>query len=126
MDESKEVHGFKWLSWTLRLFILLLALFLGYFSFEVFGQGYGFWKVTLAFVLHSIPSIFLLLVIAIAWQWEHIAGLLLIMVALFSIFPFRPASEKFLLPYAIITLSIVTGILLIMNYAWFGRKRTRR
>ena len=124
MTNDPEVKpGIRWLSWVLQLFIFLLALFLGLFSFDVFGNGYGFWKVTLAFLLHNIPSFALLAVLAIAWRWEHIAGLLLVMLSLFSIFPFRPVSEKFLIPYLLIGLTMIAGILLVLNYFILGKKK---
>ena len=99
MDEEVEkAPGNKYLSWVLRILLVLLALFLGMFSLDVFNSGYGFWKTTLAFVIHNIPSLLLLGVLTVAWHWEHIAGILLVFFAILGTFSFGPISEKTLVP----------------------------
>ncbi len=128
MDEDRQEEltekapGIKALSWVLRILLIVVALFLAVFSFDVFGEGYSFWKTALAFFIHNIPSLVLLAVVAIAWRWEHIAGLILIFFALLGTFPLGPISDKNLLPYILLVIIAASGILFILNYAVFGRK----
>jgi len=60
------------LYWTPRIVALLFIIFLGMFSLDVFGEGYGFWGTILALLIHNIPAAILLVAIVVAWRWEWI------------------------------------------------------
>lgn len=64
------------LFWSPRILCLLFAAFLSLFALDVFGQGYGFWKTALAFLIHEIPVLVLLAVLALCWRWEWIGAVL--------------------------------------------------
>src|SRR5262249_39770619 len=66
------------LFWTPRVLGVLFAAFLSLFALDVFGEGYGFWGTILALVMHLIPTLVLLIVLAIAWRWEAVGGILFI------------------------------------------------
>jgi hypothetical protein len=68
-----------WIYWTPRIVSIAFVLFLVLFSFDVFGQGYGFWGTILAFLMHNIPVIILLVVILIAWKYEIVGGIVFIL-----------------------------------------------
>lgn len=62
---------------------LLIILFVGMFSLDVFGQGYGFWETALAFLMHSLPSIVMAVVLALAWRRPVIGFVAFLLAALF-------------------------------------------
>ena len=64
------------LFWSPRLLTILFAGFLSLFSLDVFGQGYGVWQTVLAFLMHSIPTGIVLVVLAVSWRWEWVGAVL--------------------------------------------------
>jgi hypothetical protein len=59
---AKIVH------WAPRLAALLIILFTGLFSLDVFGTGAPPLQVLGAFLLHNLPSIAMLVVLLLAWK----------------------------------------------------------
>ena len=66
------------LFWTPRVLGILFAAFVSIFALDVFGEGHGFWGTILALVMHLLPTLVVLAVLAIAWRWEAVGGTLLI------------------------------------------------
>jgi hypothetical protein len=64
------------LYWAPRLLVFLFALFAGTFTIDSTGPHRGSWESLFAFGVHLIPSIVVLLVLAVAWQWELLGGAL--------------------------------------------------
>ena len=65
----------KILLWAPRLLLIVFALFLVIFSFDVFEEGKGAMEIGIAFVAHNIPSLILGLVVFAAWRREWIGVL---------------------------------------------------
>jgi hypothetical protein len=70
---NKKVNRFVY--WTPRILSIVFALFLVIFSFDVFGEGLGFWEVAFAFFMHNIPSIILITLSIIAWKRELVGAI---------------------------------------------------
>lgn len=121
--ENKEGKGFVY--WFPRIAGLIFALFLMLFSFDVFGEGYGFWGTILAFLMHSIPSIFLFIIILISWKHEIVGGIVFILFALLyiSFAAFRAPNIFIGISWSLIIAgpSLLIGILFLI-----GWKRKRR
>jgi hypothetical protein len=64
------------LYWAPRVLVLLFALFAGTFTVDGTGPHRGSWETLFAFGVHLIPSIVVLLVLAVAWEWELLGGTL--------------------------------------------------
>lgn len=122
-DETDPLPGFRWLGWTLRILLILITIYLEYFSLDVFKSGFPFWKTILAFVLHSVPSISLLFVLLIAFKWEHIAGFTLIFFALMGTLPAGTPNDKNLHIYIMLGCMTLIGILFVLNYFLFGSRK---
>jgi hypothetical protein len=58
--------------------LCFFAIFAGLFALDVLGVGSGFWKKTLALLIHLIPTAMVLVAIAISWRWDLVRGLLLV------------------------------------------------
>ena len=68
----------KGLYWSPRVLGILIAIFISIFALDVFGEGYSFWETIAALAMHLIPTLVILIVLAIAWRWESIGGFLFI------------------------------------------------
>jgi hypothetical protein len=68
----------KTIFWAPRILGILIAIFISLFALDVFGVGYSFWETIIALLMHLIPTAILLIVLAVAWRWEWIGGLLFI------------------------------------------------
>lgn len=84
----------KFVYWTPRILSIGLIAFLALFSLDVFGQGYGFWGTLLAFFMHNIPVIILIVFLVIAWKREIVGAIVYLIGGLLYIFlSFRGADD---------------------------------
>ena len=64
------------LFWTPRILCLLFAGFISLFALDVFGEARGFWPTLVALAIHLIPTWMVLAILAVAWRWEWVGGVL--------------------------------------------------
>ncbi len=62
--------------WVPRILCILFAIFVSLFAFDVFGEGYSFWKTILALLIHLIPTGIILVVLAVSWRWEWVGAII--------------------------------------------------
>lgn len=60
--------------WAPRVLSITLIIFLVFFSFDVFGNGLGFWQTLAAFLMHNIPAILLTALLITAWKREIVGA----------------------------------------------------
>jgi len=60
--------------WLPRIITIILILFITLFSLDVFGNGLSLFQVILAFIIHSLPSIILALILIIFWKKSRVLG----------------------------------------------------
>ena len=90
------------LLWGPRILGILVGLFLGVFALDAVDEGIA------SFLLHTVPAVLLLLVVAASWRWEWVGGTLsLVLAALYGAFAWRRGHVDWLL--------IVSGPLLIVG-----------
>jgi hypothetical protein len=65
----------KVLHWAPRILGILFALFLSLFGFDVFDEGVGFWAALLAFLIHQLPVLVLLIAVILAWRRQWIGAI---------------------------------------------------
>jgi hypothetical protein len=65
----------RFLYWTPRVLVILFAIFLSIFSFDVFSEGYGFWKTIAALLIHLVPSFIIIITLILAWRREWIGSI---------------------------------------------------
>jgi hypothetical protein len=73
----------KLIYWPPRIFAILFAILLFMLSFDVFNAGLTPTELIVAFFMHNIPAFVLVAIIAIAWKWGYIGGLLFIGIGIF-------------------------------------------
>ncbi|MBK9389653.1 MAG: hypothetical protein IPN68_05475 [Bacteroidetes bacterium] len=79
----------KLLFWLPRIIVILAILFVSIFAFDSFSSERTVWQNAGAFLMHLIPSFILAGILIIAWKWEMVGGIILILVGLvFSVLLF--------------------------------------
>jgi len=63
------------LLWLPRVLTILFALFISIFALDVFGEGLGFWKTVTALLIHLIPTVVILLLLAVAWRRDWVGAI---------------------------------------------------
>lgn len=64
----------RMLFWTPRILSIAYIVFLSLFAWDVFGEGYSFWRACLALVIHLIPAFVLIVALILAWRWEWVGA----------------------------------------------------
>ena len=115
----------KILQWTPRILCILAILFISLFSLDSFSSERTFWQNTGAFLMHLIPSFVLLAILIVAWKWENIGGIILIIVGVVLCvytFNLNYNQRHFTLWQSIINVSmlclpfVLAGILFILSH----------
>jgi len=115
----------KILQWTPRILCILAILFISLFSLDSFSSERTFWQNTGAFLMHLIPSFVLLAILIVAWKWENIGGIILIIagvVLCVYTFNLNYNQRHFTLWQSIINVSmlclpfVLAGILFILSH----------
>ena len=110
------------LYWAPRILSIIFAIFVSLFALDVFGAGYSFWETLLALLIHLIPTLAILIVLAISWRWEWIGGVLFIFLA--ALYLVRFGGQFPWSTYLVMSgPPFLVGILFIIN--WFYRKDLR-
>ncbi|HKK43801.1 MAG TPA: hypothetical protein VJ963_15400 [Bacteroidales bacterium] len=104
------------LHWLPRVLSILLIIFLSLFSFDLFGQGTGFWRTAAAFLIHNVPSFFLIIVLVFSWRWSWIGGTSYILLGLLYILLFINRNVVMFIDLSLFT----TGFLFLLD--WFFRR----
>ena len=116
----------KILQWTPRILCILAILFISLFALDSFSSERTFWQNTGAFLMHLIPSFVLLAILIVAWKWENIGGIMLIIVGVVLcvfIFNLNYNQRHFTLVQSIINVSmlclpfVLAGILFILSHS---------
>jgi hypothetical protein len=72
----------KLFHWLPRIICILAILFISMFAADAFAPGHTIWQQMGAFVIHLIPSFVLVAFLIVAWKWELIGGIILVVIGL--------------------------------------------
>jgi hypothetical protein len=72
----------KILHWLPRIICIMVILFISMFALDVFNPALSIWQQVAGFLIHLIPSFILLALLAVAWKWELIGGILFSVIGL--------------------------------------------
>ncbi len=121
---GKRTPAQQLLYWTPRALCIASALFISLFALDVFDEGQGFWGTLLALGMHLLPTLLILLVLAVTWKHEWIGGIFFIVLAVLYVVsswnkPFASWSTFLLIsgPFVLI------GVLFLLN--WYYREELR-
>jgi glucose-6-phosphate-specific signal transduction histidine kinase len=104
------------LLWTPRILCILLAIFAGLFSFDVFGQGTSFWKTLIAFIIQFTPTLIIIAIIILSWKWPWVGGICFIVMGIAYLILFAQRSQSHFIDLSL----FLTGILFLLS--WILRK----
>ena len=106
--------------WTPRILAIAFAFFLAMFAMDVYLEGNDFWQTSEAFVMHLIPSLCVIVILAIGWRRDGLSsiGFLILSIAYFiatSGWKSFPASLVLVLPSLGISLSFYARMRLLKH-----------
>ena len=115
--------GNRYLTWVLRILLILMILFWALFSLDVFEYHQGFWNILVAFLMHNIPVFVMIFILIIAWKWEHIGGILL-MLCILGFTTFLIARGRFMYGTLIMVgIPFLIGAMFVVNHYLLGNKK---
>jgi hypothetical protein len=118
---KKSISLFHWIP---RILCILAILFISMFALDSFSEGTSFWSQIGAFLIHMIPSFFLLIILILAWRWELIGGIFFVVIGL-ALTPFiynrnYHMNSSIMMSLGIVMMItipfVVVGILFIMSH----------
>jgi hypothetical protein len=113
--------GNRTVTWVLRILLILVILFWALFSLDVFEEQQGFWNILVGFLLHDIPVFVMIFILIIAWQWEHIGGLLLMLGILgFALFLITRSGRFMSGTLILLGIPFLIGALFVVNHYLLG------
>ncbi len=114
----------KSLYWAPRIISMIFIGFLFLMSLDVFGTGLNPWQTALAFFMHNLPALFLLIILITSWKYEIVGGIGFILAGLVYIaLLMRNSFEWYMLSWAIQIsgVAFLTGILFLK--IWFKKNK---
>jgi hypothetical protein len=118
---KKSIELFHWIP---RILCILAILFISMFALDSFAEGVSFWNQLSAFMVHLIPSFFLLIILIVSWKWELTGGILFMVIGL-GLTPFiynlnHNMNNSVLMSLGIVLLItipfVIVGALFIIGY----------
>ena len=76
---GKSVNLFHWIP---GIICISAILFISIFAADAFAPGLTIWQQLGGFVIHLIPSFILLGFLLVAWKWEMVGGIILLVVGI--------------------------------------------
>lgn len=117
-----SIRGNRYISWSLRGSLLLVALVYLLFSFDIFSTDASFWLQFKGFLIHNIYTLVMLLTLYFAWESENFAGFLLAGMSISMVFYFGGPSEIGRGSWIMISLPFMLGIVFLCNYFLIKKK----
>lgn len=118
--------GNKYISWSVRILLMLMIGLFFMFSLDVFDMGAGepLLAIVKGFLVHNTFTFALFLILAVCWKWEHFGGVLLIGTGIFMAFFFGGPAHLFDdARWILVTPPIPLGLLLLFNHYFIGRSK---
>ena len=108
------------LFWSPRVLCIAFALFVSLFALDVFHEGLGVVKTIAALSVHLIPTAIIVVVLAVAWHWEPVGGVLFIVLGILYLIRARHHPSW----VAVISGPLfLVGVLFVVN--WWKRAEIR-
>ena len=117
------------LHWSPRVLAIVAILFVSMFALDAFGHGKPFFEELLDFLMHRIPSYWLIALLIIAWKWEMVGAILFALLG-FGVMPwlwqhnYAMNQSVWMTTLVLATIAlpfVVVGALFILN-AYFKKR----
>ncbi|MDD4603163.1 MAG: hypothetical protein PHF97_05100 [Bacteroidales bacterium] len=114
----------KIIHWIPRILCILAILFVSLFALDSFDANLTFRQQILGFFMHLIPSFILIFLLIVAWKWELVGGIILMVLGLgftpsIYLHNYHINQSAWVSLGIILTITfpfIVTGALFILSY----------
>ena len=73
---------YKILYWTPRAICILAILLVSIFAWDAFDSNLTIWQQIVGFLIHLVPSFVLLGLLLVAWKYEYVGGIILVIIGL--------------------------------------------
>ena len=104
------------LFWIPRVLVIIFILFLSLFGLDVFGTEASFIKQIVGFLVHSIPSIALAVVLVATWRKPMAGGILFVILSLIMGLLFRTYKSVLIFSTLTLPLIIAGALFMIIHY----------
>jgi len=102
-----------------------MVLFWALFSLDVFEYEQGFWNILVAFLMHNIPVFVMIFILFIAWKWEHIGGMLIMLYILgLTIFLIARPGRFMFGTLILVGIPFLIGAMFVVNHYLLGNKKS--
>ena len=120
---STNSQGNAAVSWSLRIFMILVILFFGMFSLDVFNEKSTVSEMFTGFFMHNIPAFIFLILLVIAWSRENIGGFLFIVAGASMVYFYGGHAKLTQSQWVLFSLPVLIGLLLLLNYYFLSSKK---
>ena len=118
-----NIQGDPYLSWVLRILLIIGILFISLFSLDVFEEGKDFWETLADFFMHNLPSFIMIIILIIAWRNELIGGILLMLGVLgFEIYLYLNNHVGVFVSVFMLGIPFLIGALFVVNHNFLEKK----
>jgi hypothetical protein len=111
-----STRGNRYISWSLRGSLFLVALTYLLLSFDIFSVDARFWLQFKGILMHNVYTLVMLLTLHISWENENLAGFLLVGVSISMVFYFGGPSAIHPESWIMISLPFLLGLVFLCNY----------
>jgi DNA-binding CsgD family transcriptional regulator len=109
-----NINAKRVLFWTPRVLCILFAAFLSMFALDVFSEAYSFGETIIALLIHLIPTLIVVIVLAITWRRDWVGTILFTVLAFFYVV----WSKRFDWALVISGPLLLIGILFLLNWIY--------
>jgi hypothetical protein len=100
---------------------VLVSVFIGLFALDAFSEGKPFLDALLDFLIHLIPALGLLTLVALSWRREWIGALAFIGLAV--LYTFTMSNGR--IDWILVVAGPLFGVGLLFLWAWLARRRAQ-
>ncbi|PLX11078.1 MAG: hypothetical protein C0598_08930, partial [Marinilabiliales bacterium] len=120
-----NLPGNIYISWILRILLIIIILVFALFSLDVFEDGKGIWEIIAGLFMHNLPSLVMIIILFIAWKNELMGGVLLLLGVIgFGIFLFFKIDNFMYGTVILLGIPFLIGIMFVINHYLLGKKQT--
>jgi hypothetical protein len=113
------------LFWTPRVLGVLLCLILAPLAFDVFALGLGFWQTIGALLIHLMPLLVLLALLAAAWRWEWLGAVAFGLFGLWALSINVHDAIPFSVYLLVVGIPLLIAALMALNWIYHTEVRDR-
>lgn len=122
---SPKTTGNRYVTWTLRILLIIMILLFALFSFDVFRDDNSFWETAVALLMQNIPTIIMIAILIISWKRENVGGILLMLCVIgFAIYLFVDSGNFKYGTAIMLGIPFLIGVMFVINYYYLGKKES--